>query len=66
MTAMNDPESAPEATKSETGGNDNQSMAALIAGFQALLAPKTSVGTMVRTPEGYQMVKQENINPQGL
>jgi hypothetical protein len=41
-------------------------MAALIAGFQALLAPKTSVGTMVRTPEGYQMVKQENINPQGL
>jgi hypothetical protein len=65
LTAMNASEGAQDgaqAHESNEGGDSQQTMAAMIAGFQAMLAPKTSVGSMTRMPDGsYQMVKQENI-----
>jgi hypothetical protein len=67
IQAMNAPESAQEAPEARESDKGDQSTAALIAGFQAMLQPKTSVGVMTRLPDGsYQMTKQENINPQGF
>jgi hypothetical protein len=67
LSAMNSPESAQDGSEARESEKGDQSTAALIAGFQAMLQPKTSVGSLTRMPDGsYQMVKQENINPQGL
>jgi hypothetical protein len=67
LSAMNSPESAQDGSEARESEKGDTSTAALIAGFQAMLQPKTSIGSLTRMPDGsYQMVKQENINPQGL
>jgi hypothetical protein len=62
IQAMNAPESAQDGSEARESEKGDQSTAALIAGFQAMLQPKTSIGSLTRMPDGsYQMVKQEGV-----